>query len=259
VFKEGAPIYLVEGDLNNYTVRQMNGSKAAQISGAHAVRGPMGVIFVAGTDGVYETPDGSQIMPLSGAISARDWQTTNPIAWQNHWLFCGGNGHMFDYDSHAWFNYTAITNNDAAVARLPRLGGFFFADNPAGAAALTLWKVIPQDGRTDNRAESYTAKTGPLRDNSGRQTEIRAVQVYARSFNGATSTVTVTVNSVGQTLACDSSGRGSLTFYCLARREELDITVTAASNASGVAAPDIEVVRFAGQPGHFLRQVADVG
>jgi hypothetical protein len=251
VFKEGAPIYLVEGDLNNYTVRQMNGSKAAQIGGNNVVRGPQGVIFRAGTDGIYETPDGSMLTPLSQSISQRDWQGEQPMSCHNHWLFCATNGHIFDYDSHAWFNTTFLVTS-GSVCRLPRLGGFFFVDN-VSASPMLIWKIIPQDGRTDNRAETFTIKTGPLRDANGRQMEIRAIQVYARSFNGATSTVTVTVNGVPQTAACDASGRGNVTFYFLARKEELDITMTCASNAAGVCAPDIEALRFAGQPGHFTR------
>lgn len=258
VFKEGAPIYLVQGDLTNYTVRQMNGSKPVQIGGPNVVRGPMGVIFRVGTDGIYETPDGAMLNPLSKAISNRSWQSRAPIVWQNHWLLAMANGLVLDYDSKAWFTYSEITSGTGVAHKLPRLGGFMFTDN---ASSFTIGKVIPQDGRTDNRAESYTWKSSPIRDQTGRQMEIRCVQVYARSFNGspATSTIAVTVNGVTQTLACDSSGRGGLTFYFLARKEELDIQVVAASNESGVCAPDIEVVRFAGQPGHFLRQVADVG
>lgn len=258
VFKEGAPIYLVEGDLTSYTVRQMNGSKPVQIGGPGVVRGPMGVMFRVGTDGIYETPDGSMLNPLSKAISNRSWQSRAPILWQNHWLMAMGNGLVLDYDSKAWFTYSGITSGLGVGCKLPRLGGFMFVDN---ASSFTINKIIPQDGRTDNRAESYTWKSAPIRDESGRQMEIRAVQVYAHAYNGspATSTIAVTVNGVTQTLAVDSSARGGLTYYFLARKEELDVQIVAASNESGVPAPDIDVVRFAGQPGHFLRQIADVG
>lgn len=255
VFKEGAPIYLVEGDLFAYTVRQMNGSRPVQVGGPNVVRGPQGLIFRAGSDGVFETPDGSFLSPLSRAISSQSWTLTNPLVWTHHWLMAFGNGLVLDYDSHAWFNFSGITSSGYGFP-LRRLAGVFFSDN---TAPFTLWKVIPSDGRTDNRAETYTWKSAPLRDPTGRQIEIRAVQVTARSTNTSTSTITVTVNGVSRTIACDSSGRGSITFYFLARRETLDVQVVAASNATGVEAPRIEVVRVGSRGGHFLTTGSDVG
>lgn len=256
VFKEGAPIYLVEGDLFNYSVRQMNGSKPVQIGGPNVVRGPQGVIFRAGSDGIYETPDGSMLNPLSQALSSQEWTTTAGIVWSHHWLLSFANARVLDYDSKGWFTTSILPSGAGVAFPLPRLGGVFFSDN---GAPFTLWKVIPSDGRTDNRAESYTWKSSPLRDPSGRQIEVRAVQVVAKSTNGATSTITVTVNGVARTIACDSGGRGSITYYFLARRETLDIQVDAASNASGVEAPRIEALRIGTQGGHFLTTGADVG
>lgn len=254
VFKEGAPIYLVEGDLDNYTVRQMNGSKGMRIGGIPLVRGPQGVIFRCSSDGIYETPDGSTVNPLSKNLSSAIWTHPNPISWWDHWLFCADVGLVYDYDTGCWFDTSAMSA--AGFVTALRHSGFWIANN---AATFTLGTITPTDGSTDNRAESYTWKGAPLRDPNGRQIEIRAIEIVERSANGATSTVTVTVNGSAQTFACDSSGRGALTYYFRQRRETLDITVTAASNASGVEAPRIEAVRIGSQGGHFLTAVTDAG
>lgn len=253
VFKGSSPIYLVEGDLTNYTVRQMNGSK---MSGSLALRGPEGVIFLIQNDGVYMTPDGSYIMPLSKPINSGNFVPQSSLVFHNHWLFYSrAGGQVMDYDTRAWFD-TSIMQGNGFAQRLAKLPGFMFSDN---TTPFTLWTVTCVDNASTSRAESWTWKSSPLRDPSGRQVEIRAVQVVARSFNGATSTIAVTVNGNTQTVACDSAGRGSITFYFRQRREVLDVQVVAASNQAGVQAPDIEVVRLGSQPGHFLRQVADVG
>lgn len=254
VFKRGAPIYLVEGDLDNYTVRQMNGSK---FNGTNALRGPQGVIFAVSADGFYETPDGSVIQPLSKQIAAS--QVAGPMLWHNHYMFTGS-GLVYDHDTGTWFSSSFVTSSmvgtrlDLNVSPGP---GFFFADK---AATFALWTMPVVDGASSARAESYTWKSAPLRDPTGRQIEVRAVEVYARSTNAATSSITVTVNGVARTIACDSSGRGALTFYFMNRREEVDITITAASNAAGVEAPRVEAIRIGSQGGHFLPgQASDVG
>lgn len=256
VFKEGAPIYLVEGDLFNYTVRQMNGSKPAQIGGMNVVRGPNGILFRAGSDGVYETPDGSTLLAKSLNISSQSWITNEPMVFSHHFLMSFQNGLVLDYDTGCWFTTSALPSTHGAAYRLPRLGGVLFTDN---SSPFTIWRIIPADGRTDNRMETYTWKSGPLRDPTGRQIEVRSVEIYARSTNGATSTIAVTVNGVTNTLACDSSGRGGLTYYFLQRREDLDVQVVAASNQVGTEAPRIEVVRVGTRTGHFLTDAADAG
>lgn len=258
VFKAGAPIYLVEGDLTNYTVRQMNGSHPR---GNYPVRGPQGVIFVATEDGVYTTPDGSQIFPQSAALSSKTSDLGPPLSQVTHWLFTGRQGLVCDLDTGAWFKTSFITNaggKACPIGRMAQNPGWLVAD-PGTGGAFSIWNYTALDGATDARAESYTWKSAPLREPSGRQLEIRAIQVVHKSTNGATSTIAVTVNGVTQTIACDSSGRGANTYYFRQRRESLDVQVVAASNASGVEAPRIEAVRIGTQPGHFLRQVADVG
>lgn len=256
VFKAGAPIYLVEGDLNNYTVRQMNGSK---IRGIGAVRGPDGVIFLALEDGIYVTPDGSQVFPLSKALKATTGFLNVPLVFQSHWLFTGKQGLILDTDTGAWFQTSFVASSTTTpILRLVQNPGFMYAD---ATSPFTLWQFTTVDGDTtaSSRAESFTWKSAPLRDPAGRQIEIREINVQARSSNGATSSIAVTVNGVTQTVACDSSGRGMLTFYFMARREELDVQVVSASNASGVEAPRIEVVRVGSQPGHYLQTGADIG
>jgi hypothetical protein len=257
VFKLGAPIYLVEGDLTNYTVRQMNGARPMQLGGVPVVRGPNGLIFRAGTDGIYETPDGSTVTPLSKNLASNNFAQTTVLGFQYHWLIDTRSGLVMDYDTRCWFNVSAMSG-DGYVFPLRRAGQLMIADNANGSGPLTL-TTTPLNETGGNRLESYTIKTAPLRNPLGRQIEIRQVQVYARSFNGATSTIAVTVNGVTQTLACDSSGRGGLTFYFRARREELDVQIVVASNAVGVEAPLLEAVRIGSQGGHYLRQAADVG
>lgn len=254
VFKAGAPIYLVEGDLTNYTVRQMNGSRQG---GSFPVRGPDGVIFSVPTDGFYTTPDGSQIMPLSKALAASNISALS--IWHDHWLITS-NGLILDYDTRAWF--TSSFMSASIMARLSGgLGGLgpgmIFAN---AGASMSLWTMPIIGGATTGRAETYTWKSAPLRDPNGRQVEVRAIEIIARSKNGATSSVAVTVNGVTRTLACDSSGRGAMTFYFMARRETLDVQIVSASNAAGVEAPMIEALRVGTQSGHFLSgSVTDVG
>lgn len=257
VFKAAGPIYLVQGDLNNYTVRQMNASKFIAQGGVGAVtKGVDGVIFRALNDGIYVTPDGSQLFPVSKSLLGTHWGSGsgNFLLWCNHYLLDMGTGLVMDNDSKTWFTTTMQGGGTGAVmARTTRL---MLGDN--SAAQMTLWTLQLTDDNT-GRAESYTWKSSLIRHETGRQIEIRAVEVYAKSYNGATSTVAVTINGVTRTFACDSGGQGALTFYFLARKEELDVQVVAASNAAGVEAPTIEVIRIGAQGGHYLRSVADAG
>lgn len=251
VFKGDSSIYLVEGDLDNYTVRQMNGSKNG---GNSPVRGPNGVIFQLTNDGVYETPDGSSITPLSKNLSSETFGLRRQLIWQNHWLFSMQNGGMvYDYDTGCWFATSVLTNLVGVGCRLKSINGFLVADEASGAFTLNTLTCI--DGADDNRCETYTWKSAPLRDPNGRQIEIRAIEIIVKGSNGTTGTITVTVGGVAQTFEIDSSGRGTLAFYFRARHETLDVTVTAASNAAGVEAPRIEAVRIGSQGGHFLRPI----
>lgn len=254
VFKADASIYLVQGDLDNYTVRQMNGSK---IGGSEPVRGPQGVIFRIAQDGIYETPDGSTVNPLSKNIASGSFAFRRPIVWSNHWLmsFQAG-GLVYDYDTGCWFTTSAITATNAVGCRLASLQGFMLANQQTPFNISTLTCI---DGSTAARAESYTWKSAPMRDPNGRQVEIRSVEIIHKSTNGATSTIAVTVNGDTRTVNCDSSGRGAATFYFRQRRETLDIQVVAASNAGGVEAPRIEAVRIGSQGGHFLTSGSDIG
>jgi hypothetical protein len=249
VFKVGAPIYLVEGDLTNYTVRQMNGSK---LGGQLPVRGPQGAIFLISNDGFYETPDGSIINPLSPQIKGSS--TVGPLAFKDHWMMTGSNL-VFDYETKAWFTTSFIATSSSIAIPLHKLPGFLVVDD----SPLNPMTFTCVDGSTTNRAESWTWKSAPLRDPNGRQIEIRAIEVVHRAPNGATASLTVTVDGQARTVACDSSGRGSVTVYFVKRRETLDITITAASNAAGVEAPQVEAVRVGTQSGHFLTTGSDVG
>jgi hypothetical protein len=69
--------------------------------------------------------------------------------------------------------------------------------------------------------------------------------------------LTVTVNGTSRTEAIDPVGRGATQFYFRESADFLDVQVQAASNASGVAAPTIEVVRIGAMGGHFVRDVVD--
>lgn len=248
VFKSGAPIYLVQGDLTNYMVRQMNGSVPG---GIKPVRGPAGVIFTA-RGRVYSSPDGSQIQLLTEQIKTGSLGG-NKLTFHDHWLWFGRNGLIMDTDTGAIFKTSQITTTSRdPVIELAPGDGFMFANS---ASSMQLWTVQTSDGSTTGRCESYTWKSSPIRHPTGRQIEIRAVEVYARSRNGATSTVAVTVNGVTQTRACDVSNRGALMFYFMGRGEYLDVQVVSASNASGVEAPIIEVVRIGAQGGHYLPAV----
>lgn len=260
--KMGAPFFLVEGDLSNYTLRQMTDSKSTNGWNSCAFA-PMGVIWAITLDGVYESPDGQLMFPLSKNLASininpQSVQDAAGSRWANvqfikHWLMLGS-GHVYDYDTKCWFKSSFLGSGNCLTQDR-------FGQTLVAATNGTNFSIFVYDTTDDtaHRAEAYTWQSAPLRDPNGRQVEIRAVDIVARSRNGATSTITVTVNGVARTIACDSTGRGAITFYYMARREELDITVTAASNAAGVEAPMIEAVRIGSQGGHFLTTGADVG
>lgn len=249
VFKEGAAAYLVEGDLFNYTVQQMNQAHPVRLPGPAICVGPNGVIFRSAFDGIYETTDGTQMNPLSRALSAEEWNSNEPLAWLNHLLLSGENGKILDYDTHAWFQTSDFSAGSNCIFVLQRTSNFIFTSNTAG---FTIGIVEPIDGDTGNRVPSYTWQSAPIRDPSGRQIEIREVQVYAQSFNGATSTITVTVNGDARTQACTAVSKAPLQFYFVQRDVELDVTITSASNSAGVEAPLIDTVRIGSKGGHFL-------
>lgn len=245
VFKEGAPIYLVQGDLTNYTLRAMSNWING---GGVTASGPEGPIVFTRDDGFHTTPDGNVIIPLSPQIAQSYWDSSAASAIIDNYFYAQGKLWL-DYETKSWFSSSFLSDSAAVSCSERRDGTIWVA---TAGTSFTLYRYLVEPSSTSNRAESYTFKSAPMRDPAARQIEIRQVEVYAQCFNGATSTVAVTVNGVTRSKACDAAGRGQMTFYFMARAEELDVQVVAASNASGVEAPLIEAIRVGTQPGHFL-------
>ncbi len=255
----GNAFFMIEGDLTNYTLRTMGDSRTVGPIQQPAF-GPMGPIYLASSDGIYETMDGSIHNRLTDALSSSTWavQSTSfdgagdvsfgNVAYGQHWVM-GPHGLIMDYETKAWFqsSFLAPSAHDSFHVTYDRLRDHFVAAQGHKNFLVYDFDVT----ETGSRAESYTWKSAPLRDPTSRQVEIREVQVFAQTFNGATSSISVTVNGDTRTLSVnDPSGRDMLAFLFKQRGETLDVTVTAASNQTGVEAPTIEVVRIGTHPGH---------
>jgi hypothetical protein len=253
--KRGAPITLIEGDFGdatNLAVRTMTDTR--NTSGfQNVVQSEGGVVFVALDDGVYQTMQGYEIEPLSEAISSVTWnQVANAgvalgsCAYVNRFLFAP-HCLIFDYRTRAWFKSSAMGDclhqaEDRSVDQVI---------TAEAGVNFHLWEYDPTESNTaTNRCSGYTWKSAPLRDAQGRQIRIREVQVFARSFN-ASSTIAITVNGTTRTVTL-AAGQQQVSELFSETSEVLDITISAASNASQVEAPAIDCVRIGSQSNHLL-------
>lgn len=138
---------------------------------------------------------------------------------------------------------------DIAASGRDTPGRVFFAHTEGAASTVGGYYAFDDS----DREGSFTFKTAPLRDPSGRSVEIREVQVYARSYD-ANATVAITVNGTTKTQTISSPGRQQLTFLFRERGETLDVQLVSTAGApSANEAPTIETVRIGWRPLHTLR------
>lgn len=257
LFKRGAPIFLVEGDLTDYTLRQMNDSKNPNTLFTPSYT-PDGLAFVCGNDGIYITPEGQTIIPKSQALLPGTWVGTGTsfadvvigdVSFTGHWMVAP-RGYVMDYSTGAWFSSSFLSGAAGVDGRhhcIDRAYQLILA--ATGGRSFSLYQYDTSED-TAHRAESFTWKSAPLRDPSGRQLQIREVQVAGQAF-GAASTVAVTVNGTARNSPV-ISGRFNESFLFRESAELLDVQVVSASNTVGVEAPMVEAVRIGSRSMHLI-------
>lgn len=258
LFKRGAPIFLVEGDLTDYTLRQMNDAKNPSTYFTPAYT-PDGVAFYCANDGVYITPEGQTIIPKSQSLLPGTWTqpgtaftdvSIGDVSYIGHWLMAP-RGFVMDYSTGAWFTSSFLNlgtaGTDGRHHCVDRAYQLILA--ATGGRSFSLYQFDTSEDSA-HRAESYTWKSAPLRDPSGRQLQIREVQVTGQA-PGSAATIQVTVNGTTRTSAV-LSGRFNESFLFRETAELLDVQVVPASNTGGVEAPVVEAVRIGSRPMHLV-------
>jgi len=253
-----APWVMLQGDITDPVVRSMSDARTPG-AGQNGVFTTEGIGFIGGGQGIYLTGDGQNFTDISAQLAASTWRQdvsgadangdvgAGNVAYQNFFLFAP-HGHVFDLRTHSWFR---LSNLIAAADHWHNAqdgnGRILLAATGGPGFGLYVYRA-----NEDTPAVSGTYKSAPLRDPSGRQIRIREVQVYARAYNAATSTITVTVNGTARAVTIAPSGSlQHLSFLFSEYGHELDVQVVGASNGA-VSAPDIEVVRIGTSAGHFL-------
>lgn len=247
VVTEGAGWFAVQGDLTSPTVRAMSSAHSLGNPNQQLVDTGYGLAFIEDAGGIYLSNSGvsfdkldaqlnTPTQPGGGVVSVGD------LVFHQDMLFCP-RGYVFDFHTKAWFRQSLMTTGllQFAVRNLALFTTL--------AGTTTIYRLATQDG--SSRSNSMTWKSPVLRHGSGRQIEIREVQVVAKSYTG-TSSIAVTVNGVTRTLGSLGVGTHHLAFLFRERGETLDVQVVSASGDSGTEAPSIETVKIGHRGGHLL-------
>lgn len=246
ILKEGAAMVSVQGAITDPTVQQMAEGIAPGGSGKQDFgRTPSGLTFIA-TDGYVYEAAGSSVTNLSQQLGAfanqSDFAGPGDTNFINEFLFAP-NGYVFHLPSKSWFKQTRLAGATHNVERSTRT-----IWGPVGTgASFALRSISPFPGQ--QRLNTYSWKSAPLRSADGRQLEVREVQVVAKSYD-TNATIAITVGGTTVTKTLTTAGRQEVSAYFTARGEVLDIRVVPTAASSAVEAPSIEAVRFYSRSGH---------
>lgn len=242
VMKEGAPLVVVQGDITAPTVR-------AQLEGIHPGgtgvqdfgRTPEGVTFIA-TDGYIYLTDGYTAQNLSEQLAGfavqqpGDAVSPGDTNFINEFLFAP-NGNVLHWPTKSWFTQTQLAGIFHNVERYTRT--IWGPVGTGNSFALNSLKPFPGT----NRVSTYTWKSAPLREPSGRQLTIREVEIVYQSYD-ANATFQVTVGSQAVTQTLQSTTRGSIRFYFLQQAPMLDVQIVSTAGNGSHEAPTIEAVKI---------------
>ena len=254
VAKAGAGWSSVQGDLADPIVRGGSQAHGAGVDQVLADTGA-GIAFSAAAGGLYLTDSGysftridEQLVPGLAPASPVGIVATGDLVFHHHWLVAP-RGYVYDMRTKSWFRASAPFNSNAYVAVLDPFNRQVIC---AGHTPRELYVFQMKEAESPSRANSYTWKSPSLRSSTGRQIEIREVQVVAKSYVG-TSLVTVTVNGVARAVTGLAPGNHHLSFLYRERGETLDVQVVPSSGDLGNEAPSIEVIRIGQRPAHLIQ------
>ncbi len=250
VGRGGAPWALIQGGINNPTVRQMGAGRSPTYTIQDPCQTPYGVAFIDPQSGVFLT-DGRSFTPLSGnQIDATTFSgfvgsvvSPGDMVFLNDFLFCPS-GYVYDFTTKSWFKQTDMAGSYKAVDPYARTVMGCTAD----AVSFGMRDIVPFDD--SSRVRTYTWKSAPLRSPDGRQIEIREVQVYLRPQHSGASCA-VTVNGTTVTVSSLSATSQMVSFLFRELAEVLDVKVVPNSGSDSYEAPVVECVRIGVGRGHL--------
>lgn len=255
VAREDAPFIFIQGDINAPIVRQMG-----DIHFTHLPQIPSetdgGLAFLAHNDGVYLTQQGALFDLISDPLQPSDVAVFAPASGDNtmgnatflrNFLFTP-TGYVWDQRTKAWFRTSSWSASDIAKHLAVDRGELRLYVPRWSGTTLSIVQRDLSEGST--RAQSYTYRSPPLRDESGRQLCIREVQVILKSYASGASCA-VTVGPTTRTISSIASGRQKVSFFFREIDEVLDVQVVPNSNAGGTEAPSVEVIRVGTYPVHL--------
>lgn len=243
--KEGAPMVTVNGVITSPTVYALAEGVAPGGTGKQDMgQTPQGSILIA-TDGYIYLTDGNVVTNLSEQLGSfagqADFVGPGDTNFVNEFLFCP-NGYVLHWPTKAWFKQTRIAGAIHAVERYNR--AIFGPVGTGVSFAMRSMSPFPASARMN----TFAWTSAPLRDPSGRQIEIREVELIVKAFD-ANATLAVTVNGVTITKTVQA-GRQSTGHLFKGRGQVLDVRVVSTAGNSANEAPAIEAVRIKSHSGH---------
>jgi hypothetical protein len=241
----GSGWWVVDGDITDPVVRQMSSDHQADTN-QKTVTTENGVVFFERERGVFVTQNmAANFTALDSHLTPWVGDTSQGFGYLNGFLFAP-NGRVLDAETSAWFTlsdaataYSAFEQALSAVNGVDITKGMYVPQWQSGGAILT----YGLNERNSARAETYTFKTAPIRDDHSRLVYFREVQIGVDSFS-AEATIVCTVNGTARTSAALGTGKNVVSFLFSEHAEYLDATFTVASNHSGVEAPVTEFFRL---------------
>lgn len=249
---------LMSGDISDPIVTQMGDNHAPNISHGQGValmaNGP---VFLDPNSGMYVAQNNATTFNrLDPELAPYNPGVLAPLqsVFYKDFLFVPG-GRVMHVPSSAWFTLSEGTgSNETDYAHALRYDskGYGTFTSPVGVYlpqfqdSFKINRYVIDEaiaGATTGRYETFTVKTAPLREPSGRQIAVREVEVLVNSHNTAAS-VAVTVNGVTKTRTAIGSGKKVLPFLFGERGPYLDVQVVPNSNVTNTEAPILEGLRI---------------
>jgi hypothetical protein len=251
----GGHVFNIQGDLADPTVRILGRLQAGSFMQA-PIFTPRGLVVLSNNDGAYfmdgsgnTTRFTSQIDQATFKPSAIDSISSGQPAFVKDFLFLP-RGIVYDDVTQAFFRLPDLANcmlyDSDRTWRLsqtnaPRLIGVTDTANV----------TFPGVTFGSARATDFTWKSAPLHDPSGRQVEMREVQLIVRSYE-ASAQLTVTVNGTARTVTLGAAGRYNPRFLFAEIATQLDVTVRSVGGAGSTEAPSVESVRVGSRSRHLI-------
>lgn len=255
--KTGAPWVEINGDVSvaSTPVREMGAEHVTHRHRQQAPRVPGGIAFIEGNGRVFVT-DGRTFRSISDQIKRID---ANPgggllgngqLAFNNDFLFVPG-GYVYDFVTNSWFKQSSLATSQFHWRNESEV----WLASPGSSFDVKRMGLFRSAGST--RASTGVIQTVPYADKTGRNVDIREVQLFVNTYAASE----IKVELIDQTDAISVTRYATVTtakkelvkfLFPYTKSEYLSVRITPRSIDGTSEAPTIERLRIGFGPNNLV-------